>query len=451
MRIRFLVVSILLFAGVGAEAFAAFQAQTAQQVQQPDEKRVELTLQQVFDLAEESNRSVKSADVMAMKAEQAISVAKSGRLPELSAEVSFLYYGDGKIMDRNFSDAITAPMPHYGNNLVVQASQLIYGGGVVATGVQMAERGYAMAQSARANVLVNVKFMLASYYLELFKLKNLEQIYIKNIEQTERLVQDIKARTAEGLALKNDVTRYELQLQSFNLSLTQVRNAQEIINNNLATELQLPLGSVIEIDTNLISQLPAVIQEHEWQRVAGEASPIIELAKLEVEQALSNEKIIKSERLPKIAIIAQEHLDGPITIEVPPIDKNFNYWFAGVGISYNFASLYTSNKRSAEAKLATRRAEEERLKAQDELQMGIKSAYVKFTESFTIYETSLKSLELANQNYDVVNYRYLNDLALITDMLDATNSKLSAELEAVNAKINILFNYYALQRVAGVL
>ena len=91
------------------------------------------------------------------------------------------------------------------------------------------------------------------------------------------------------------------------------------------------------------------------------------------------------------------------------------------------------------------------MKAQDDIQMGVKSAYVKFTEAFTIYETSLKSLELASQNYDVVNYRYLNDLALITDMLDATNSKLSAELECVNAKINILFNFYALQRVAGVL
>lgn len=446
---KFLVISILVFFAVKAESQAQSEVQT-QDVQQQGE-RVELTLQQVFELAEESNRSVKSADVMTMQAEQAVSVAKSGRLPQLNAEVSFLYYGDGKIMDRNFSNGATAPMPHYGNNLVVEASQLIYGGKVVATGVEMAERGHAMSQSVRANVLQNVKFMLASYYLELFKLKNLERIYIRNIEQTERLVQDIKARSAEGLALKNDITRYELQLQSFNLALTQVRNGLLIINNNLVTELQLPRGSVIDIDTTLISVLPEIEAESEWQRVASETSPVMELAKLEVEQALSSEKIIKSERLPKIALIAQEHLDGPITIEVPPIDKNFNYWFAGVGISYNFASLYTSNRKSAEAKLATRKAEEERLKVQDNLKMEINGAYIKFTESFTIYQTALKSLELASQNYDVVNYRYLNDLALITDMLDATNSKLGAELEAVNARINILFNYYALQRVAGVL
>ena len=60
-----------------------------------------------------------------------------------------------------------------------------------------------------------------------------------------------------------------------------------------------------------------------------------------------------------------------------------------------------------------------------------------------------KSLELAQQNYQVVNNRYLNGLALITDMLDASNQKLNAELQVVNAEINILFNYYQLKKTVG--
>ena len=50
-----------------------------------------------------------------------------------------------------------------------------------------------------------------------------------------------------------------------------------------------------------------------------------------------------------------------------------------------------------------------------------------------------------------MNNRYLNDLALITDMLDASNSKLNAELQLVNAQINILFNLYKLKKTAGCL
>jgi len=48
-------------------------------------------------------------------------------------------------------------------------------------------------------------------------------------------------------------------------------------------------------------------------------------------------KIAKSGMLPKVALVAEDNFSGPITIEVPVIDKNFNYWFAGVGVSYNIS------------------------------------------------------------------------------------------------------------------
>lgn len=60
-----------------------------------------------------------------------------------------------------------------------------------------------------------------------------------------------------------------------------------------------------------------------------------------------------------------------------------------------------------------------------------------------------RASELATENYGVIENRYLNDLALITDMLDASNAKLSAELDVANARINVLFNYYRLMKAAG--
>ena len=54
-------------------------------------------------------------------------------------------------------------------------------------------------------------------------------------------------------------------------------------------------------------------------------------------------------------------------------------------------------------------------------------------------------MELADENYSVVMNRYANDLALLTDMLDASNTKLSAEMALVNARIQMLYNYYKLK------
>lgn len=57
----------------------------------------------------------------------------------------------------------------------------------------------------------------------------------------------------------------------------------------------------------------------------------------------------------------------------------------------------------------------------------------------------------ANQNYSVVQNRYQNDLALLTDMVDASNMKLSAEMALVNARISMLYNFYTLKYVTNTL
>ena len=81
----------------------------------------------------------------------------------------------------------------------------------------------------------------------------------------------------------------------------------------------------------------------------------------------------------------------------------------------------------------------------------MQQAYTMHQQAFTELHTQQKSVELAKQNYEVVNNRYLNQLALITDMIDASNIKLNAELQEVNAQINIAYTYYNIQYVAGTL
>ena len=195
--------------------------------------------------------------------------------------------------------------------------------------------------------------------------------------------------------------------------------------------------------------MPEPFSEAYWQETGTNTSPILKQAELGVEQSRYNEKIVKAERLPSIALFAGNYLNGPITIEVPPINKNFNYWLVGVKVKFNIASAYTSGKKSGLAKLSTQKAVVREQLMRDNLQTEVKAAYIRFVESFTTYETQIKSLELATQNYNVVNNRYLNELALITDMLDASNSKLSAELNVANARVNILFNYYNLKKTIG--
>lgn len=163
------------------------------------------------------------------------------------------------------------------------------------------------------------------------------------------------------------------------------------------------------------------------------------------------EKLARSKRLPTVALVVGDKFDGPIVIEVPPIDKNLNYWYAGIGVNYSLGSLYKQDKKVRESQLATAVAREKQLEAASNLQSSVHAAYIRLKEAFSIIEIREKSLQLAQENYDVVHYRYVNGMALITDMLDASNQKLTAELQLANARVELIFNHCTLRSIVGVL
>ena len=410
-----------------------------------------MSIDELFSLADRNSKSLRPYATGIEEAREGIRVAKNARLPEIDASLSFSYLGDGRMMDRDFSNGFNAPMPHYGNNFAIEASQAIYTGGAVSNGIALArlqEENAGLSLEANRD---KVRFMLVGYYLDLFKQQNRLQVYEKNIEQTRQVLKDLRAKEGEGIVLKNDITRYELLLSNLELTHTQIRNGITILNNHLTTTLGLPADIRIVPDTTILSRVLPVEDDASWATVAYTNSPALKQMSLALQMTRHQDKIIRSERIPKIALFAGNRFDGPIIIGVPPINKNFNYWYIEVGVKYNFASLYKSNKSVSRSKYTMRRTQEQYEDVKEQTELAVKADHVKYLESYVELNTQQKSVELANQNYAVISNRYKNDMALITDMLDASNSKLAAELQLVNAQINIVFNYYKLLYISGTL
>lgn len=161
--------------------------------------------------------------------------------------------------------------------------------------------------------------------------------------------------------------------------------------------------------------------------------------------------MVRAARLPEVAMTAADHLDGPITIEVPVLDNNFNYWQVGIRVSYNLSSLFRDNRRLRQAKLQVNQAQERYALAQEEVDNAVQAGYVNLRTAFTELRTQEKSVLLASEHYEVVNSRYAHELALLTDLLDAANMKLSAELGLVNARISVLYHYYQMRYITHTL
>lgn len=408
-----------------------------------------LTLEQLFALADENSKTLQAEDAAAVEAQQAVKVARSGHLPDIDISLSASYLGNGTLMERNFSNTQGIKMPHFGNNFAVQATQLIYGGGAVTNSVAMAKLGEEMADVNREAARSRIRFMLTGFYLDLYKLHNALKVYDRNIELAKVVIKDTKARQEAGVALQNDVTRYELQLKNLELARKRVANSVEILNYDLVTMLGLPADVQIQPDSTLLDRSLPVEGLGYWQQQAESNAHPIKQSALAVEMGERGEKLARAGRRPTVALIAANNFDGPITIEVPTINKNFNYWYVGVGVSFKLSSLYKTNKSIKQAQYKTALSRRRQDEVQEQTSLAVQADYTKYLEAYDEVATLEKSVQLANENYAVVENRYRNEIGLVTDMLDASNQLLDAELQLVNARINVIFNYYKLKNTSG--
>lgn len=410
-----------------------------------------LTIDRMFSLADQNGKSLKTASTAVREAAEEVRIARTANLPDLDVSLSFSYIGDGYMCDRVFKNGYRAPMPHFGNNLAVEASQVVYSGGGVSNKIRIARLQEENARLELENSRSKLRFVLLGYYLDLFKQKNLLQVYDKNIEQTRQVLKDIRGKGTEGIVLKNDITRYELLLSDLELTRIQIRNTLETLNDYLVTTLGLPDRTQIEPDPTLLSAVWPVNNKTSWTERATGNSYLLKQLTLGKEISRRAYQVTRSERLPHIALFAGNKLDGPILIEVPPLNNNFNYWYAGVGIRYNISSLYKTNKAMNKSKLAIRHSQEAYADTRQQTELAVRAGHIHYLEAYERLDSREKSVELARQNYSVILNRYQNGMSLITDMLDASNARLSSETEWVNARIDIVFDYYKLLYLSGTL
>lgn len=431
-----------------------------------------MTLTTLYDLADRQSQKVRVSEVALRAADEGVAAAKSALLPSVDLSLQGSYTGNAFMLSRGFSSSGTTDYivpgvgtvpvangkqdtPHWGNSFTAQVSQVVYAGGAIRSGIRMAELGKEMAELDVEKNRQEVRFLLTGYYLDLCKLDNQMEVVSQNIALAKKEIEQMKARRGEGTVLQNDITRYEFQLQSLELTLTKLKDASTVINYQLVKTLHLPEQTVIlpdknELDTE-INALSAIAAQETWQQTAADNNLGIRQATVATNLTEQKVKQVKAESLPSIAVVAENQLYGPYTQDLIPKDCNVNVWFVGIGVKFSLGSLWKNKHNIRKARIEHRQSQEALALAHEEVENGVQANYTNLLTSYTEVKTQQKQVELANQNYSVVQNRYQNELALLTDMVDASNMKLSAEMALFNARIGMLYNFYKLKYVTNTL
>ena len=253
----------------------------------------------------------------------------------------------------------------------------------------------------------------------------------------------------EGIITNNDVLRSEMQLTDDRLAVTETENDIRIVSQQLDILLGLDEHLLLLPDTALLSRECNTGLYADYIEQAEQTDPSMLLLRKQTELAENSIRLTRAEQLPQVSLTASNTLARPVSRTLA--DMYNNSWNIGLSFSYPLSALYRNKHKLKEAQqnvLLMRNAEQQ--KAQS-IRMTIQKALLKHREATERVEALKLSVRQAEENYRIMRNRYMNQLAILTDLLDADNLRLNAELQLTTARTQVVYTYYELQRAVGAL
>ncbi len=407
-----------------------------------------MTADEVMTLALQNHQQLKLSEKNIYISKQQTEVTKLQKLPTITASTSQFYLGNALIIDKDFSNSTNVAMPHYGSSYGVQASQLIFKGGLVKKSIEMADLREQLAELDLEKNQQDVKFLVLSNYLDVYKLKNQEQIFLNNKKLAQERLKNVQKFNQQGMVTRNEVIRGELAIKNLDQGLLTLSNNKKILNYNLDIALGLPQNTEIDPTESLDGKKLGKDTGY-YMEMAYQNNPQLKSANANIAVAQKNIEIINTDKMPTLSGFGGYNMQRPITTRTPVLDMYSNSWQAGISLSYNIDNLYKTKERLKVGELQKSQAQDALTLTKQNIDMTVNAAYVKYQESIDQAKLMDDAQKLAEENYKITEAKYLNQLAVQAEMIDAQNQKLQAELDFVTAEINVLYQYYNLLKSTG--
>lgn len=406
-----------------------------------------LSVQALFDLGVENNLQLAAFRLKEQMATERLSTARMALYPDIEVGLKGGVLGQPVVFQNGLSNPTRPDTPDWQQNYAIDFSQPLYQGGRIKYAIRQADLEKEIASLQTHVSKADLKLVLLEQYLNLFSLYKQCKVLNRNIEESERRLKDIRQMKEEGLITNNDVLRSEMQLTNNRLSLTETQNNIRLVSQRLDILLGQNENLIIFPDTTLLEQTYTTNEYDMYLQQAFSADPSMLLLQKQTELAENNVRLIRAEQRPKLSLTASNTLARPVSRTMA--DMYNNNWNIGLSLSYPLSSLYRNKHRMNEARLGIVLSQNAQEQQKQHIQTTVQEALLKHHEAVSRVEALQLSVRQAEENFRIMNNRYLNQLAILTDLLDADNLRLNVELQLTTARTRVVYTYYQLQRAIG--
>ena len=325
----------------------------------------------------------------------------------------------------------------------------------------------------RDEVRLDVILGAATTYLTVLRARTVELIVQHNLRVTRSNMEVAEVRRSIGTATAGEVARWKSEIARSRQEVITANSFRNIVEIELNRILRRPLeepfltDEVQPEDVQVITNHPRLqpyLASQEAFRVfrnfmAQEAllgSP--ELRQFDAAIAAQSRGLTATKRaffVPDLALLAKAtnlwSKSGAGSVPPPGsgIVPNDVGWALGLQLSYPLFTGFARGAAKSQAELDLRDLQTRRAAAADRVEQRVRAAMHQMGASYANIGLARASARAAHINLDLVSDSYRQGSASITDLIDAQNNSLLADLDAANSSYNFLVDVMEVERAVG--
>jgi OMF family outer membrane factor len=411
-----------------------------------------LSLQQVLEKAGEYNKSLKISENEMLMADEKHKEVRSNLIPKVQAAGDYKYFFDlpTQLMPAKAFNPMAPEwefkpaqfgVPH-NINANVQVMLPVFNPQLF-TNIKTTKIAKELSQLKYRKTKEQIFYDVSNLYYNAQIIKSQMDFVKANINNTQKLLDNLKLLYKHDLAKGSDVDKIDLQLQQLNSQLQQADANYQQVLDALKFYMGIPLDTQIDVqkDIDITDATYAYNKENTTD---------FKMAKTKTRLIENEIKSLKRSRLPTLSLLASYGTTGYGYDEKPHDFLDF-YDVSFVGAKL---SIPVFNGTTTTHKIKQKKYELENSKIQQELvadkkSMEIKSAELKKAINKTNIQNMKNQVALAQKIYDQTILEQKEGTASLTDVIMADSSLRQAQQNYLQAEIDYLKADLELKKITG--
>lgn len=423
-------------------------------------------LQQAWQLALSANPQLQAARFNVNAAGLNSSAARRDRLPigqNFTADAQL-----SQIPTINAPVAGGTPFPLLGTQTniplsLTTISQPLYAGGRIRNSIEQADAQYGVQRADQRRAALDLKLNVGETYIAVLKARRDLNVARSNVSRLQSFLADVKNRKQVGLATRNEELSAEVSLANAKLKEIQTRNSVRIAWAGYNRYLMRPLETETTLDEVLLPRGEASVEglTNRALRVHPEFAGLNE-------QEVADLTFQAVRQRPELTSLSQQARSLRAEAEVtrsamrPQANVNGAYVYIGANSLSNqniLAATATLNWKFFDGGASRRRAwaleEQQRalLRQRADTAAGValevRTRWLNLSEARERVAVSKVAVDQAEENMNVVQDRYRQQLSTYTEVLDAEKQRVEAHANFYNASYDEALAFFRLRRAVG--